>query len=311
MKKVLVTGGAGFLGSNLCKKLSNVQIFCVDNLFTGIRQNIHNLENKANFNFIFHDVNKYLHLEVDEIYHLACPASPVHYQQNPIQTAKTGFLGTLNALELARNTGSKVLIASTSEVYGDPAEHPQSEEYWGNVNPIGPRACYDESKRCAETLASDYRRQYGVDSKIVRIFNTYGPQMTLNDGRVITNFILQALQNKEITIYGDGNQTRSFCYVDDLIDGLIKFMNSDFSGPLNLGNPTEYSMIDVAKTIIDLTESKSKLTFVELPKDDPKRRKPDISKAREILGWEPKISLSDGLKHTIFDIKSKLENFNA
>ena len=309
MKKILITGGAGFLGSNLCKKLikdNNNQIFCLDNLFTGIRKNISCLEKYENFNFIFHDVNKYIYLEIDEIYHLACPASPIHYQKNPIQTTKTAFVGTLNMLELARNTKAKILIASTSEVYGDPKEHPQTENYYGNVNIMGPRSCYDEGKRCAESLAYDFQRQYNVNIKVVRIFNTYGPKMTLNDGRVITNFIVQALKNENITIYGNGNQTRSFCYVDDLIDGFLVFMASDFHGPINLGNPVEYTILELAQKIIDITQSKSQLIFINLPKDDPKKRRPDINKAKNLLNWSPKISIIDGLKKTIEDISNKM-----
>ena len=309
MKKILITGGAGFLGSNLCERLvkKDVQVFCLDNLFTGVKNNIRELGKYDNFNFLFHDVNQYIHLEVDEIYHLACPASPIHYQRNPVQTTKTAVIGTLNVLELARNVGAKILIASTSEIYGDSEEHPQPESYHGNVNTMGPRSCYDEGKRCAESLAYDFHRQYGVDVKVARIFNTYGPKMTLNDGRVVTNFVSQALKNEDITIYGNGTQTRSFCYVDDLLDGFIGFMDSDLFGPFNLGNPVEYTMLELAQQIINMTQSQSQLKFDGLPGDDPKRRRPDISQAKEFLNWTPKISLAGGLSKIIEDISHRIE----
>ena len=304
MKKILVTGGAGFLGSHLCEKLVNEghHVLCVDNYFTGSKKNIEHLLLKPNFEIIRHDICFPLYVEVDEIYNLACPASPQAYQQDPIQTLKTCVIGSYNLLGLAKRTNAKILQASTSEIYGDPKEHPQSEEYWGNVNPIGIRSCYDEGKRAAETLFMDYHRKHNVQSKIVRIFNTYGPNMALTDGRVVSNFIVQALQGKDITIYGDGTQTRSFCYVDDLINGLYLTMNntnSNFSGPINIGNPTEFTMIELAKKVINLTKSKSKIIYTSLPKDDPIQRKPNIQVANEILNWQPTIDLETGLKKTI------------
>ncbi len=301
--KILVTGGAGFLGSHLCEFLikKNHEVLCVDNFYTGNKINISHLLGSNLFELIRHDVTFSLYVEVDEIYNLACPASPVHYQRDPVQTTKTNVHGAINMLGLAKRLDAKILQASTSEVYGDPEEHPQPESYWGRVNPIGIRSCYDEGKRCAETLFFDYKRQHNLNIKIARIFNTYGPRMQLNDGRVISNFIAQALTGKDITIYGDGLQTRSFCYVDDLIDGLYKLMSSSdsISGPINLGNPREFTMLEIAELILRLTKSKSKLIFNELPLDDPKQRKPNISQAQSVLDWNPKISPEDGLKETI------------
>lgn len=301
MKKILVTGGAGFIGSHLCEKLvkHGHHVLCVDNYFTGSKRNIEHLLDYKNFEIIRQDVCFPLYVEVDEIYNLACPASPVHYQHDPIQTMKTSVLGAYNMLGLAKRTGAKILQASTSEVYGDPQVHPQVESYWGNVNPIGPRSCYDEGKRAAETLFVDYKRKHNVDTKIVRIFNTYGPKMALNDGRVISNFIVQALRNEDITIYGDGSQTRSFCFVHDLIEGITKMMDSNISGPINLGRPTEYTMLELADKIIELTKSTSKIVFKPLPEDDPKQRQPDITKAKELLDWKPEVCLETGLTYTI------------
>jgi UDP-glucuronate decarboxylase len=301
-KKILVTGGAGFIGSHLCEKLvyQGHHVLCVDNYFTGSRKNISHLLDFKNFEVIRQDVCFPLYVEVDEIYNLACPASPVHYQHDPIQTIKTSVLGAYNMLGLAKRTGAKILQASTSEVYGDPQIHPQIESYWGNVNPIGPRSCYDEGKRAAETLFNDYSRMHGVQIKIVRIFNTYGPRMAINDGRVVSNFITQALQNEDITIYGDGNQTRSFCYIDDLVDGLLKMMDSgSFTGPVNIGNPTEFTMLQLAKQVIEQTKSNSKITFKNLPINDPKQRQPNIDCAKEMLGWKPTVQLEKGLLETI------------
>lgn len=299
---VLVTGGAGFLGSHLCERLleKGYEVICVDNFYTGSKENIaHLLENKR-FELIRHDVWLPLYLEVNQIYNLACPASPIHYQSDPIATTKTSVLGAINMLGLAKRTKSRILQASTSEVYGDPDVHPQPESYCGSVNPIGIRACYDEGKRCAETLFFDYKRQSDVDIRVVRIFNTYGPRMHPNDGRVVSNFIMQALNDEDITIYGDGMQTRSFCYVDDLIDGMIGMMEQDKeSGPINLGNPNEFTMLELAQTIIELTNSKSKLVFKPLPQDDPKQRQPDITRAKELMQWEPKVQLREGLSRTI------------
>jgi len=308
MKRILITGGAGFIGSHLCERLVNEgnEVICLDNFFTGNKDNIIHLMSNPYFEVIRHDIEKPLFVEVDEIYNLASPASPIHYQKDPVKTIRTNVMGAINVLDLAKRTGAKVLQASTSEVYGDPEIHPQVEEYRGNVNCIGVRACYDEGKRCAETLFFDYHREYGVDIKVVRIFNTYGPKMTLNDGRVISNFISQALQNRDITIYGDGSQTRSFCYVSDLIDGMIKMMNSSITGPINLGNPTEISILDLAKKIIELTDSKSKIIFKPLPEDDPKQRQPNIKKAKKYLNWKPIINLEEGLKNTIEYFRSKL-----
>lgn len=302
MKKVLVTGGAGFIGSHLCEKLLQKGYFvvCLDNLFTGSKKNIKTLLENENFRFIEQDIIEPLDIEVNQIYNLACPASPPHYQHDPIKTTKTSVLGILNMLDLAKKYNAKLLQASTSEVYGDPLEHPQKESYWGNVNPIGIRSCYDEGKRCAETLVIDYHRQYNIDTKIIRIFNTYGPNMHPEDGRVVSNFIIQALKNEDITVYGDGTQTRSFCYVSDLIDGIIKTMETnDITGPINLGNPSERTVLNLAELIIKMTNSSSKIIYKSLPKDDPVRRKPDITLAKEILNWEPKVAIEEGLTKTI------------
>ena len=301
-KTILVTGGAGFIGSNLCKRLlnDNNYVICLDNLFTGTLKNIEKFENNNNFEFVNHDITKsYYRDNIDEIYNLACPASPIHYQSNPIKTVKTCTLGVINMLGLAKENNAKILQASTSEIYGDPEIHPQKENYNGNVNTLGYRSCYDEGKRCAETLFMDYMREHNLNIRIVRIFNTYGPNMTKNDGRVISNFILQALKEEDVTVYGDGSQTRSFQFIDDLVNGLIKMMNSDSVGPINLGNPTELSMKDLAATIIRLTNSSSNIIFKELPKDDPKRRRPDITLAKSILDWSPIIDLQTGLQKTI------------
>lgn len=311
MKKTLVTGGAGFIGSHLCKRLLRMgkTVICLDNMFTGTYDNIRELFSDPDFEFINADVIHPLQLDfsVNEIYNLACPASPVQYQYDPIMTTKTSFLGALNALELAKRNGASVLQASTSEVYGDPLVHPQTEAYRGNVNTIGPRACYDEGKRVAETLFSDYRRLYGVDTKIVRIFNTYGPNMLENDGRVVSNFIMQALGNKPLTIYGDGTQTRSFCYVDDLVDGLISMMETgrDVSGPINLGNPHEMTVLELAELIRKTTNSNSKIVFDNLPEDDPVKRKPDIALAAKILNWKPTVPIEDGIARTVQYFKNR------
>ena len=302
-KRVLVTGGAGFLGSHLCENLlkQGFEVLCVDNFYTGCRTNIAHLVSNPMFEILRHDVCFPLYVEVDEIYNLACPASPIHYQFDPVQTTKTSVHGSINMLGLAKRIKAKILQASTSEVYGDPSVHPQKEDYWGNVNPVGLRSCYDEGKRCAETLFFDYYRQNHLRIKVARIFNTYGPRMHPNDGRVVSNFIMQALQGQDITIYGDGSQTRSFCYADDLIDGLIKLMSSDddFTGPVNLGNQNEITMLDLAQRVINLTGSKSQIVYQPLPEDDPRQRQPDISLAKAKLGWEPKTKLEDGLKKTI------------
>ncbi len=302
-KRILITGGAGFLGSHLCERLLNDghDVICLDNFFTGTRDNILHLLDNPHFEVLRHDVSQPLYTEVDEIYNLACPASPPHYQHDPVHTTKTSVLGAINMLGLAKRTGAKVFQASTSEVYGDPAIHPQPESYWGNVNPIGPRSCYDEGKRCAETLFFDYRRQHQLRIKVARIFNTYGPRMHPNDGRVVSNFIVQALRGDPITVYGDGLQTRSFCYVDDLIEVFVRLMDSpdDLTGPVNTGNPGEFTMLELAQKVIELTGSKSKLVHKPLPHDDPKQRQPDITLARERLGWEPKIKLEEGLRPTI------------
>ena len=299
MKKILVTGGAGFIGSHLCKKLLDEgnDVLCLDNYFTGTKENISSLFKSPYFEVIRHDVCFPLYVEVDEIYNLACPASPIHYQHDPVQTTKTSVHGAINMLGLAKRINARILQASTSEIYGDPETHPQEENYWGNVNPIGPRSCYDEGKRCAETLFFDYYRQHNLDIKVVRIFNTYGPNMHPNDGRVVSNFIVQALTNQDITVYGNGDQTRSFCYIDDLISGIFKMMSSEekFIGPVNLGNPVEFKIIDLAKTIIKLTNSKSNIVNKELPTDDPIRRKPNISLAKNVLDWEPSFNLEEGL----------------
>jgi UDP-glucuronate decarboxylase len=303
MKRILVTGGAGFLGSHLCERLLDEgnEILCVDNFYTGRRDNIKHLLNNPNFELLRHDITMPLYVEVDQIYNLASPASPVHYQRDPVQTTKTNFLGAINLLGLAKRLRVPILQASTSEVYGDPEVHPQTEEYWGRVNPIGIRSCYDEGKRAAETLFFDYHRQHKVDIKVMRIFNTYGPRMDPLDGRVVSNFIVQALQGKDITIYGDGNQTRSFCFVSDLIEGMILFMNSDKSitGPINIGNPGEFTMNELAEAVIKETRSNSQVIHLPLPSDDPRQRQPDITKARNLLGWEPKIALNEGLKKSI------------
>lgn len=300
-KRVLVTGGAGFLGSHLCETLlkDNCEVICLDNFFTGNKANIIHLMDNPFFEVMRHDVTAPFELEVDEIYNLACPASPVHYQFDPVQTTKTSVSGAINVLELARRLKCKVFQASTSEVYGDPEVHPQPESYLGNVNPIGIRACYDEGKRCAETLFFDYHRQHGLDIKVIRIFNTYGPKMHPNDGRVVSNFIVQALNGQDITVYGKGEQTRSFCYVDDLIRGFIALMASDITGPVNVGNPTENTILELAETIIRLTGSRSKLVYRDLPQDDPMQRKPDITLAKKELDWEPQVNLEDGLRKTI------------
>lgn len=302
-KRILVTGGAGFLGSHLSERLlqEGHEVLCVDNLFTGNRENIRHLLDHPRFEFMRHDICFPLHVEVDEIYNFACPASPLHYQSDPIQTIKTSVLGALNLLGLANRLKCKIFQASTSEVYGDPHVHPQKEDYWGNVNPIGLRSCYDEGKRCAETLFFDYMRKNHVPIKVARIFNTYGPRMHPNDGRVVSNFIVQALQHQPLTLYGEGNQTRSFCYVDDLIDVVIRFMNSPPSiiGPINIGNPTEFRVIDLAHEVIRLTGSRSTIVHHPLPSDDPKQRRPDISQARKFFGWEPQVELTEGLKATI------------
>ncbi len=306
-----MTGGAGFLGSHLCERLLREKnhVVCVDNFLTGNKKNVERLLKDPHFELIRHDIVKPLSLDVHEIYNLACPASPVHYQQNPIKTMKTSIIGTINVLNIAKRTKAKILQASTSEIYGDPEVHPQKETYWGRVNPVGVRSCYDEGKRAAECLIMDYRRQKNIISKIVRIFNSYGPRMAINDGRVISNFIIQALCDKEITVYGDGKQTRSFCYVDDMIDGLILMMNSadDFYGPVNLGNPHEFTILELAQKIIKMTKSDSKISFQPLPPDDPVRRKPDIKLAREKLNWSPKVALEEGLIKTIKYFRNELK----
>ena len=302
-KKILVTGGAGFLGSHLCEKLlgQGHEVLCVDNYFTGNKSNILPLLDNAKFELLRHDVTFPLYVEVDEIYNLACPASPIHYQHDPVQTTKTSVHGAINMLGLAKRVGAKILQASTSEVYGDRVQHPQQETYWGNVNPIGIRSCYDEGKRCAETLFFDYHRQHHVQIKVMRIFNTYGPRMHPNDGRVVSNFIVQALRGEDLTIYGDGSQTRSFCYVDDLIDGMIRLMNTDpqVTGPINIGNPVEFTILELAKQVISMVDSGSAIVTKPLPSDDPKQRKPDIALARSVLDWEPKVALHEGLKPTV------------
>jgi len=307
--RILVSGGAGFIGSHLCDKLiaQGNEVICVDNFFTGSKENIRHLMDHWNFELIRHDITEPIMLEVDQIYHFACPASPVHYQFNPVKTIKTSVMGTINMLGLAKRVKARVLLASTSEIYGDPKIHPQNEEYWGNVNPIGLRSCYDEGKRVAETLMMDYHRQNRVDIKIIRIFNTYGPRMALNDGRVVSNFIIQALKGEDITVYGDGSQTRSFQFVDDLLDGSIKMMNMEsFIGPVNIGNPHEFTIRQLAEKIIEIIGSKSKIVYRELPSDDPTQRQPDISLAIEKLGWKPTVELHDGLKKTIPYFSKKL-----
>jgi len=303
MKRILITGGAGFLGSNLCDRLlaEGEELLCLDNFYTGSKDNIRHLLGNPHFEFIRHDIINPIYLEVDQIYNLACPASPVHYQHNPIKTIKTNVMGAINTLGLAKRVKARILQASTSEVYGDPEVHPQQEGYWGRVNPIGIRSCYDEGKRAAECLMMDYHRQNHVDVKIVRIFNTYGPRMAVHDGRVVSNFIVQALKGEDITVYGDGSQTRSFCYVDDLIEGLIRMMNSPegFTGPVNIGTPREFTILQLAETLIQMTGSASRIILKPLPQDDPIQRRPDITLAREKLGWEPRIQLSEGLEKTI------------
>lgn len=310
MNKILITGGAGFLGSHLVDKLlqGKNEVLAVDNFFTGSKRNIAHLMSNPYFEFMRHDVTFPLHVETNQIYNLACPASPIHYQFDPVQTTKTSVHGAINMLGLAKRTRAKILQASTSEVYGDPEVHPQTEEYWGRVNPIGIRSCYDEGKRCAETLFFDYHRQHALDIKVVRIFNTYGPRMHPNDGRVVSNFIVQAIKGEDITIYGDGSQTRSFCYVDDLIEAMVRMMNTskDTTGPINIGNPTEHTMIELAEMVLRIANSKSKLIYMPLPSDDPKQRKPDISKAEAALDWRPQVSIEDGLKETVAYFKNLL-----
>jgi len=313
-KKIMVTGGAGFLGSHLCERLLDQghEILCVDNFFTGSRRNIAHLLGNPRFEMLRHDVTFPLYVEVDEIYNLACPASPVHYQFDPVQTTKTSVIGAINMLGLAKRVKAKIFQASTSEVYGDPEVHPQPEEYWGRVNPIGFRSCYDEGKRCAETLFFDYRRQHNLQIKVVRIFNTYGPRMHPNDGRVVSNLIMQALKGEDITLYGDGQQTRSFCYVDDLIDGFIRLMDTgpEITGPINIGNPGEFTIRQLADLVIEITGSKSKLVHRPLPPDDPRQRRPDITKAKEILGWSPTIDLKAGLEKTVLYFDAYLREAN-
>jgi UDP-glucuronate decarboxylase len=300
--RILVTGGAGFIGSHLCERLLGAghEVICLDNFFTGTKDNIAHLMDSHRFELVRHDVIEPILLEVDQVYNLACPASPIHYQCNPVKTIKTNVMGVLNMLGLAKRVGARILQASTSEIYGDPREHPQTESYWGNVNPIGIRSCYDEGKRVAETLMMDYHRQNGVDVRIVRIFNTYGPRMAEQDGRVVSNFILQALRNEDLTVYGDGSQTRSFCYVDDLVDGVVRMMGAeDFTGPVNLGNPVENTILEFAERIIAITGSRSKVAFQPLPQDDPKQRRPDVSLATARLGWRPRVDLDTGLRKTV------------
>lgn len=307
--RILVTGGAGFLGSHLCERLlaEGQEVICMDNFFTGRKKNVQHLLGNPHFEIIRHDITEPILLEVDQIYHLACPASPVHYQSNPVKTIKTNVMGTINMLGIAKRVKARILFSSTSEVYGDPAVHPQREDYWGNVNPVGIRSCYDEGKRAAEALMMDYHRQNRVDIKIVRIFNTYGPRMLADDGRVVSNFIVQALRDKDITVYGDGSQTRSFCYADDLIDGMMRMMKcEDFIGPVNLGNPEEYTILELAKKIIAMTGSQSKIVFMPLPSDDPKQRMPDITLAGVKLGWKPGVLVDAGLKRTIEYFKKEL-----
>ncbi|NJP08309.1 MAG: SDR family oxidoreductase [Leptolyngbyaceae cyanobacterium RU_5_1] len=311
--RILVTGGAGFIGSHLIDRLmmEGHEIICLDNFYTGNKRNVLKWVGHPYFELVRHDITDPIRLEVDQIYHLACPASPIHYQYNPVKTIKTNVMGTLHMLGLAKRVKARFLLASTSEVYGDPDMHPQSEEYWGNVNPIGIRSCYDEGKRVAETLAFDYHRQNDVEIRVVRIFNTYGPRMLENDGRVVSNFIVQALQGIPITVYGDGSQTRSFCYVSDLVDGFIRLMNSPHTGPINLGNPDEYTILQLAQTIQQMINPDVDIRFELLPQDDPRRRKPDITKARKLLDWEPTIPLLEGLQHTIEDFRSRLLSSNT
>lgn len=308
-RRILVTGGAGFLGSHLCERLlgEGQEVICLDNFFTGSKENIRHLLKHDHFELLRHDIISPIEVECDQIYNLACPASPVHYQYNPVRTIHANVLGVTHMLELAKRTGARILQASTSEVYGNPKEHPQHEDYWGNVNPIGPRSCYDEGKRVAETLMADYHRQYRVDIRIARIFNTYGPRMALNDGRVISNFVIQAIRSEPITVYGDGRQTRSFCYVDDLVDGLIRLMDTDgCHQPVNLGNPGEFTMLRLAEQVIALAGSASSLSYKPLPQDDPVQRQPDISKAKSLFGWTPRVELKEGLKKTIAYFRGRL-----
>ena len=313
--RILVTGGVGFLGSHLCERLlrEGHEVICLDNCYTGTKENISRIIHNPSFEFLSHDITFHLYIEVDEIYNLACPASPIHYQFDPVQTTKTSVHGAINMLGLAKRVKAKILQASTSEVYGDPTIHPQQEEYWGNVNPIGIRSCYDEGKRCAETLFFDYFRQLQLRIKVARIFNTYGPRMHPNDGRVVSNFIVQALKNQPITVYGDGSQTRSFCYVDDLIEGLVLLMNTgdDFTGPVNLGNPVEFTILQLAEKVIGMTGSRSEIIVKTLPQDDPRRRQPDIALAKKQLGWEPKVRLEEGLAHTIAYFDTLLKEVGA
>ena len=314
-QRILVTGGSGFLGSHLCERLlaQGAEVLCLDNFFTGAKRNIEHLLQHKSFELIRHDVTFPIYLEVDQIYNLACPASPIHYQHDPVQTTKTSVHGAINMLGLAKRVKAKILQASTSEVYGDPNVHPQKEDYWGHVNPIGPRACYDEGKRCAETLFFDYQRQHNVLVKVARIFNTYGPRMHPNDGRVVSNFIVQALLGHDITVYGDGSQTRSFCYVDDLIDGLIRLMSTEDSvtGPINIGNPAEFSILQLATKVIELTGSRSKIVRKPLPENDPRQRQPDITKARELMNWSPSIKLDEGLRRTVTYFEELLRDPNV
>lgn len=310
--RILVTGGAGFIGSNLCERLlaEGNDVLCVDNYYSSTKQNIEHLLRHPHFEVLRHDVTFPLYVEVDQIYHLACPASPVHYQRDPVQTTKTSVHGSINMLGLAKRTGARILLASTSEVYGDPAVHPQPEEYWGNVNPIGIRSCYDEGKRCAETLFFDYWRQHQLDIKVMRIFNTYGPRMHPHDGRVVSNFIVSALRGEPLTIFGDGSQTRSFCYVDDLVEGMIRLMNSSLEviGPINVGNPGEFTVQQLAEQVMALVPGNGGIEYLDLPKDDPVRRQPDITKARDLLRWEPQVALAQGLPHTVEYFRSALDD---
>ncbi|BAC91714.1 UDP-glucuronic acid decarboxylase family protein [Gloeobacter violaceus] len=306
--RVLITGGAGFIGSHLCDRLVKAgdEVICLDNYFTGARTNIAHLRDCANFEFIRHDVTEPIRLEVDRVYHLACPASPIHYQYNPVKTVKTSVLGTLNMLGLAKRVKARILLASTSEVYGDPLVHPQNEDYWGNVNPVGIRSCYDESKRLAETLMMDYHRQNHVDIRIIRIFNTYGPRMNEGDGRVVSNFLFQALRGEALTIYGEGKQTRSFCYIDDLVEGMIRLMDSNYIGPMNVGNPDEFTILELANQVRSLVDPQLPVLFNPLPSDDPRQRCPDIGRARRILGWQPTVALGEGLARTAADFRARL-----
>ncbi|AGY57862.1 UDP-glucuronic acid decarboxylase family protein [Gloeobacter kilaueensis] len=306
--RVLVTGGAGFIGSHLCDRLlaAGDEVICVDNFFTGTRANVAHLRDHLNFELIRHDITEPIRLEVDRIYHLACPASPIHYQYNPVKTVKTSVLGTLNMLGLAKRVRARILLASTSEVYGDPLVHPQNEDYWGHVNPIGIRSCYDESKRLAETLMMDYHRQNRVDIRIIRIFNTYGPRMSEGDGRVVSNFLFQALRGEPLTVYGEGQQTRSFCYVSDLVEGMIRLMNGEHIGPINIGNPDEFTILELAEQVRALVNPELPIIFKPLPSDDPRQRQPDIARARTLLGWEPTVPLAEGLRRTVVEFRHRL-----